>query len=306
MGTFWSARVVASVEADCAETEQVFLETFNQVVSQMSPWEIESDLSRYRRAKAGSWVPFSEDSFFVLEHCLKIAAITEGRYDPTVGMALDLLGFGPTGSRSVDPLTQMKAIRTALAGVDYRKVSLDKKTQSVFQPGGVCLDLCSIAKGYAVDLAAGRLEQVGFRSFLIEVGGEIRGKGCKPDGQPWWCELEPPSGCGPEYPKTVAAMCDLSLATSGNSFQKRQIGDREFGHILSLDTTDESPSELLSVSVFHPSCMTADAYATALFLLGKDQGLEFARDHALAALFVWKDALGFRDAWSPEFGRMLE
>ena len=105
----------------------------------------------------------------------------------------------------------------------WRDVELDVANLRAFQPGGVALDLSSIAKGYAVDLCAERLRELGVPSFLMEIGGEFVGQGVKPDAQPWWVELElsdlaPAPG---EPGSTDVALVNLAVATSGDFVRRR-------------------------------------------------------------------------------------
>jgi thiamine biosynthesis lipoprotein len=307
MGTHWRARVVEADRLVRNHAEKIIRDTLAFVVTRMSPWEAASDLSRFRAAEAGAWVAIDPHTFRVLSRALEIAELTDGRYDPTIGCLTDVLGFGPSDP-AVAALPGSARAAEACAATNHRRVRLDVKRHAILQPGGFQLDLCSIAKGYAVDLVVERLQHAGVLACFVEIGGEARGLGCKPNGQPWWCQLESSANDARESPPTVAAACNLGIATSGNALRKRILPDgSELGHILNPRRGEPLSRTLESVSIFAPTCMEADAFATALFLLGPHEGRHFAERHDLAAL--WVERLphhGYREHWSPRFAELLE
>ncbi len=307
MGTYWRARVVEPDRLTRDDAEKIVRDTLAFVVARMSPWEPDSDLSRFRSARAGEWTPLDPHTFRVLSRALEIAELTYGHYDPTIGRLTDALGFGP-GDPALAVLPDSPRATEARALIHHRRVQLDPARHAVLQPGGVQLDLCSIAKGYAVDLVIERLQSADTLSCFVEIGGESRGIGCKPDGQPWWCRLESSADAARTLPPTVAAACDLAIATSGNTLRKRLLPDgRELGHIVDPLRNDPPSPTLESVTVLAPTCIDADAFATALFLLGSREGCRFAEQHDLAALFVERTPpAGYREHWSPRFAAFLE
>jgi thiamine biosynthesis lipoprotein len=166
----------------------------------------------------------------------------------------------------------------------WREIRLDPEAGKAFQPGGATLDLSSIAKGYAVDLCAQRLQALAVPCFLMEIGGEFVGEGVKPDGKPWWVELQlsdlaPAPG---EPAHTDVALVNLALATSGD-FVRRRDG---VSHVLDGRTGEPVGGALSGVSVVHESAMEADGWATALFALGPEAGMAMADAQELAAVFA--------------------
>lgn len=305
MGTYWRARVVEADALSPQRAEALIRAALANVVACMSPWEPDSDLGRYRTAAAGTWVPLRTHTSTVLNRALEVAALCGGCYDPTIGRLTDALGFGPTDiSRATIPGTaEAEQARTATG---HARVQLDLANSRVYQPGGYELDLCSIAKGYAVDLALAQLVAAGVRSCFVEIGGEARGLGCKPDGQPWWCQIEPPVAATDTIPVTVAAASDLALATSGNCLRKRVLPEGELGHIVNPLPDQSLPPGLETVTILAPTCMEADVFATALFLLGPEKGCALATELGLAALFVERVPGGeYREQWSPRFAEYL-
>jgi thiamine biosynthesis lipoprotein len=305
MGTHWRAKVVECSALSRHEAEVLIHDALGTVVRLMSPWERDSDLGRYRIARANTWVRVCDATFTVLRRALEVAALTHGAYDPTIGRLTDALGFGPS-----DPayavLPESDAAERARSCTGYLRVQIDPALSAVYQPGGFEIDLCSIAKGYAVDLAIDRLAAAGVDNSFVEIGGEARGVGCKPDGQPWWCQIEPPAQAGAGYPVTVAAVCGIALATSGNALRKRLLPTGELGHIVNPLPGSVLPEGIESVTVLAASCMEADAFATALYLLGPEEGIRLADSLDLAALFVARlpDG-GYRERWSRRFSDYL-
>jgi thiamine biosynthesis lipoprotein len=273
----------------------------DEVVRQMSPWEPSSDLSRYNRAAAGSWTALPPAFAQVLRCSLDVAEATGGAFDPTLGALTDLWGFGPRPFSGAPPQTQDVAnLRQA---VGWRHVALDG--DSLFQPGGLRLDLNGIAKGFAVDRVAAALDRAGARSYLVEVGGELRGTGAKPDGQPWWVELERPPAAN-DGPLTLVSLHGLSVATSGDYRRFFEHEGRRYAHTLDPATAAPVANTTVSVTVLDASCMRADAYATALTVMPPDAALAFAAAHGLAALILARGPAGLEERLSPALSAMLD
>ena len=286
MGTGWSLAFAAQEDVANAHVIAALDETFALVIRQMSGWEPQSHLCQFNRAAPG-WHELQPEFFHVLSRALEIAALTEGAYDPALARRVDALGFGPLAGVAAIPETAMGRGNTG-----WREVELDAANVRAYQPGGVALDLSSIAKGYAVDLCAERLRELGVPSFLMEIGGEFVGQGVKPDAQPWWVALElaetaPAPG---EPPGTDVALVNLSVATSGD-FVRRRDG---VSHLLDGRTGGALDGNLSGVAVMHAHCMDADGWATALFALGLAEGLAVADRQGLAAVLAQRTMDGAR------------
>ena len=281
MGTGWSLAFAAPPSVATSTVNTALEDVFALVIRQMSGWQPGSDLSRYN-ASAPGWCEIPPEFAFVLDRALQIAELTGGAYDPALGAEVDAAGFGPG------------TLDTPRAGPGWRGVERDAKARRVLQPGGVTLDLSSIAKGYAVDFCAERLRALGVASFLMEIGGEFVGQGVKPDAQPWWVQLDlsdMPSAPG-EPPQTDVALVNLAVATSGD-FVRRRDGA---SHLFDGRTRRPIAGALSGVAVMHASAMEADAWATALFVLGPEDGLRMAEAQGLAVVFALRapDGAGAR------------
>lgn len=291
MGTGWTLHFQLDPEIPEDAVATAVDDAFALVVAQMSHWDPDSELGRFNRADAGGRQRISPEFRHVLERAIGIAEQSGGACDPTLGELVDLHGFGPATPDAALP--DDDTLDQVHAHSGWRRIELD--SDLLRQPGGLRLDLSSIAKGYAVDLAARALESLGLRDFLLELGGELVGRGCKPDGQPWWVTLDTPTG----LPETLVALCGLALATSGDTVRRRRIDGREFGHLLDPATGRPTAAKLSAVSVIAEHCIDADAWATALFVAGPERGPQLAEDHDLAALFTLRGAIAPRQLLSP-------
>jgi thiamine biosynthesis lipoprotein len=296
MGTTWQVRWVASEPLSDDVVRAVVQDELNLVVAQMSTWLAGSDLDRFNRAPAGTLHTLPEAFATVLGAAVWMADASGGAFNPAAGALVDLWGFGP-GPRYTDPgfeLPERPAVQAALACTDWRRLRWDAASRRAQQPGGVRLDFSAIAKGHAVDRVAQRLDAPGVHSALVEVGGELRGQGFAPGGQPWWVDLESPPvrQAGPAVPTTRVALHGLSVATSGDYRRAFTHGGAHWPH--TIDPRDGRPVShgLASVSVLHGSCMWADAWSTALMVLGPEAGMALAVEHGIAALFVQREGSG--------------
>ncbi|WP_414631134.1 FAD:protein FMN transferase [Achromobacter insolitus] len=288
MGTTWSARLALPRGRTEAEARHAIQAALDDVVAQMSTWEPDSDITRYNRAATG-WQTLPAGFFHVLSHALALAEDSGGAYDPTVGPLVNAWGFGPH-QRAFEPPSP-SAIEAARTRCGWRRVQLDAQHQAALQPGGAYLDLSSIAKGYGVDRAAMALDALGITQYLVEVGGELRARGKRPDGQPWRVAIEVPDASDDHA--LALPLRDHSIATSGDYRRHAGNGDERYAHTIDPRTGLPVRNNLASVTVLHPGCMEADALATALTVLGEEEGLAYARRHELAALFILRE----RDAW---------
>jgi thiamine biosynthesis lipoprotein len=305
MGTRWTVTLVAQAKLPLQPLRENIQRCLDEVVAQMSTWESDSDLSRFNRAPAGSWHALPPDCFQVLEYALRVAQDSGGAYDPTAGALVNLWGFGPPRHYAdqdfVTPQAAQLADARACAG--WHRVALDPTTHRAQQPGGVYLDLSAVAKGFAVDQVARQLRDHGIESHLVEVGGELRGAGTKPDGQPWWVALENPS---PEVAtETIVALHGLAAATSGDYRRSFELAGKRHCHSIDPRTGHPIDHGLASVTVLHPQCMVADALSTALTVMGLEQGLAHARRHRLAALFVQRSGDALEEHMSDAFAALL-
>ncbi|RZL94384.1 MAG: FAD:protein FMN transferase [Variovorax sp.] len=288
MGTTWSVRFdnpsMVPLEVVRASVEVAL----NRVVAQMSTWESDSDVSRFNQAAAGSRHALEPEFASVLACALHWAAVSGGAIDPTIGPLVAAWGFGAHADASMG-LPSPAKMAAAHARVGWQRLALDSTTCTIIQPGGASLDLSGIAKGFAVDYVDFALRALGFGDFLVEIGGELRAAGRRPDGVPWQVAVDAMPGVS-----TRVALADMAIATSGDRWHVSEQDGRRWSHSIDPRSGEPTNHSLASVTVLHRECMHADALATVLIVLGPEEGLAFAEQHALAALFVLRDGAGHR------------
>ena len=313
MGTIWRVRYAHAGSGDPRAAIEARLAG---IVREMSQWSEGSLLSRFNRSAAGTWTLLPADFARVMSRGLEIAAATAGAFDPAIGRLVDLSGFGPV---AVEAAPEVAAIADAQAVSGWRRLRLIPAHRSValprrtpgpsgvaqengvqrqptavpqldpgvrrgsagsgaylYQRGGLALDLSGIAKGYAVDAIAELLRAHGIAHCLVEIGGELVGRGIRPDGEPWWVDLESPPGL--DLPPLRIALHGIAVATSGDY--------RRGAHTLDPRTGRPITNGMISASVIHETALEADAWATALTVLGADEALALATERGIAARLV--------------------
>lgn len=303
MGTSWSVAAAPPPGISEAALAAAIQAELDAVIAVFSPWEPASEISRFNAAPAGAF-PLSEAFWTVLDASLNLADDTDGAVDPTLGALVDLWGFGPHGPRLGAVIPSDADVSAALAVSGWRRLRLDREARAAVQPGGMALDFSGIAKGHAVDRVSDGLARFGATAHLVEIGGEMRGMGVKPDGQPWWIGLEEAPGAPSE--KTVAALVDISVATSGDWRRAFEHEGHLYPHTIDGRTGRPIQNGVTSVTVFHASAMTADAWATALTVLGPEEGLAIATACGLAAQIVARTAEGVIEHLTPAFIAMMD
>lgn len=302
MGTTWSVKLVdlpsGVTLTNVREDIELLLESINR---QMSTYRPDSDLSRFNQAEAGSWQVLPADFWRVVRYSLQLAEDTNGAFDPTVGPLVNLWGFGPDPKRDEPPAAVQLAAVQARTG--YQRLGLRESDQSLLQPGDAYVDLSAVAKGYAVDKVADLLLGIGVENLLVEIGGELRAHGAKPAGQPWKVAIEKPLP-GVREVAHVIAMNNIAIATSGDYRNFFQVGERRYSHIIDPRTGYPVNHKVLSVSVLHPRCTEADALATALTVMGAEEGMAWAEARQLAVLFMVQSGSTVEEHASSAFRRL--
>ncbi len=280
MGTTWSLVFdnPAMRPHDAVLTEVNL--ALDRVIDQMSTWDAASHISRYNQAPAGSRHVVPEDFARVLGCALSWAEASGGAIDPTVGSLVALWGFG-AHARPVSSEPGEAAWAEAKSRTGWRRLDFDHGTRTLTQPGGLSLDVSGVAKGFAVDKVAEALLALGLSDFLVEIGGELRGIGVRPGGQPWRVRIDIAGDVLPPV-----ALANMSIATSGDRWHVHEQGGRRWSHTIDPRSGEPLSSTLASVTVLHPQCMHADALATTLMVLGAAEGPAFAEHHRIAAVFV--------------------
>jgi thiamine biosynthesis lipoprotein len=286
---YWSDQAVPvpdEVQADLQSDINALLHEINR---QMSTYLPNSELSRFNTSPAGAWFAVSSETAYVVDRAQQLSRLTEGALDVTVGPLVNLWNFGPN-TPSAPPTDAELAATQTYCGSELLEVRLEppalrKATQQLQ------VDLSSLAKGYAVDRVAQLLETRGLMNYLVEIGGEVVTRGTRTDGQRWRLGIEAPRSDARTVHQIVA-LRDQALATSGDTRNFRIVGDNgeKISHLIDPHTGRPLPYRGWSVSVLAPSCLEADALATALLVLGENRGYDWSVEHEIAALFLLSSA----------------
>ena len=292
MGTEWRVLAVLPSGVAAAGVNAAIVARLDGLVAEMSHWSPNSLLTRFNRSAAGSWTTLPLDFAHVMAQGLGIAATTDGAFDPAIGRLVDLWGFGPV---AVDQPPSPAALAAARAASGWQRLTYRPADRRLRQPGGLSLDLSGIAKGHAVDAVADVLTRMGVVHSLVEIGGELTGRGVRPDGEPWWVDLENPPGA--DLPPLRIALHGLSVATSGDY--------RRGAHTLDPRTGASTDNGVVSASVIHTTTLAADAWATALTVLGAEEGMALATAHGIAGRIVTVRGGRASEYHSPALLKML-
>ncbi len=293
MGTSYHVSVrVSAGSVTRKQLQQGIKNTIDTVDRQMSTYKPNSELSLFNRRRSTSWQPLSPALFKVLSVAQQVSKLSDGAFDITVAPLVDLWGFGP--SPSPDRLPTATEIKALLPAVGFQRLRLQSQPPAAAkQLPNLQIDLSAIAKGFAVDQVAGYLKNLGLSNYLVEIGGEVRGSGSRPGGQPWRVALEAPV-TGQRRINRVITLHNFSLATSGdyrNYFEKNGV---RYSHTINPRTGYPIRHKLASVSVLASNTMLADALATALMVAGPKAGYALSSAHAIAARFLVHTGTGFK------------
>lgn len=291
MGSTWSLRIAGRASPGLeAVARQAVQAAFDGVVARMSTFQAGSEVSRFNRHASREPFELSPDTLLVLERAREVAAASAGAFDVTVGPLVSAWGFGAGAAERGDA---PGASELAALPVGWRQLLLMDGAALKAHPS-LAIDLSGIAKGHAVDRAAAALEALGVERYMVEAGGEVRTRGLNAEGRPWQIGIERPDAW-PPVAQRVVPLAGLALATSGDYRNFYEAGGRRVHH--EIDPATRAPAgdahgTLASVSVAYAECMAADAWATALFVLGRERGLALAEREGLAAHFIERDGRG--------------
>lgn len=258
------------------------------VVAAMSTYETSSEISLFNRLPAETDFPASPEFFQVLELAGSVQAATQGAFDPTVRPLVKAFGFGSGASDEPPSSEELEALRKkigwSLLSLSEGKRSISKKVD------GLELDLGGIAKGYGVDQVALALEKLKVESYMVEVGGEIRTRGKKPNGEGWKLAIEEPiAGQRKLHATLTLPESGAALATSGDYRNFRQHEGEVVSHTFDPRSGSPVPRRTASVSVIRPTAAEADALATALSVLSPEESIKLADEQGWALYLLLHD-----------------
>jgi thiamine biosynthesis lipoprotein len=273
-GTWWT--VTLPEGGDTSRLRPAMVETLVQIDRLMSPWQPDSALARLNQAQVTDWMQIDPELSTVTAAALALRADSAGSYDPSVGPLVHRWGFGPIAGEFAADGPGFQLTGDALRKLDP----------------ALTLDLCGIAKGYALDQLVSTLQRHGAQDFVVDLGGEIAACGRHPSGRSWHVAVEDPRP-GAFGAVDVVDLGGRAIATSGDKVNGFTLGARRYSHIIDPGTAEPVAGSAASVSVIADAAMTADGWATALMAAG-GTGPALALRNGVDALFLFNEPAGLR------------
>ncbi|WP_256662114.1 FAD:protein FMN transferase [Pseudomonas sp. F(2018)] len=299
MGSHYSLKYVQAEGVPPRERLQAEVEgMLAEIDRQMSTWRADSDLSRFNRLPAGACMAMPESVLQLVGFGAQLSAGSEGAFDLTVQPLMDLWGFGAQSRGRRVPAAEEIAVVLPVIGQRHLRIDGGR----LCKDAAVRLDLDAIAAGYTVDRIAARLGELGVRNFLLEITGELKAVGRKPDGSPWTVAIEAPRDEGREEQLRLA-LDGLGVSTSGDYRNYFEVGGQRYSHTFDPRTGRPVSHGLASVSVVAASALRADGLSTTLMVLGPEAGMAYAEREGVAALFIRRDGERFVTRASTAFVR---
>lgn len=291
MGARYSAVFFANAALETEAIGAALFQAVDLVNQQMSGWKPESDINRLCAAPLGRWVDLPHTLMTVLQVGLQIGQASAGAFDMGVADLVSAWGFGPP-QRKPDP-ARIRALTGIPRLVTDQGLELDLPGQRARRLAPIRIDLSGIAKGFGVDTLSECLSNHGIASHLVGIDGELRARGLKPDGAPWTVAIEQPDPLV-QTPMGYLDLVDCAVATSGDYRNRLALRDVHLSHTMDPRTASPLQNGVASVSVLAETCVEADAWATALMVLGDVEGAKLARVRGLDVLFVLREKDGLR------------
>ncbi len=301
MGTSYSVKLIAHEDDGIDEKtihtniEQI-LTDINQSMSTYIP---DSELSLLNQLHSSDWQQLSDDLYTVISHANSVSVTTDGAFDVTVGPLVNLWGFGPK------PFTQEvpddEIIQSTLQHTGYEKIVIDLLENRISKSDpDLYIDLSGIAKGFAVDKIARYLDKINIQNYLVEIGGELVGKGVNTNQQPWQIGIEQAKALERSVQRIIS-LNNMAMATSGDYRNYFEKDDVRYSHTINPETGKPIVHNLASVTVLDKSTMHADAMATAFMVLGTEKTHVLADKLGIAVYTLTKTETGFEEKYNNYF-----
>ena len=302
-GTGWSLIYLPEAQSlKPSDVEAAVLDAFAVVDVSMNTYAPDTPLSRFNAMPPGEVIQMGWDFAYVIAEARRIHALSDGAYDVTIGPLLDVWGFGPKGPTAYPAPEAVEAAR-AISG--WPMIVWDSATRMLGKrAAGAEIELSSIAKGYAVDLAADVLDELGIGNFLLEVGGEMQARGLSPRGDQWRVAIERPEVARSGVARTIA-LSNTGIATSGDYRNYFEVAGVRYSHLIDPRTGYPIRHDLVSVTVIHPSTGIADAWATALAVMGFESAMALAEARDLPIYVIRRTGDTLAPSWSTAFNQYV-
>lgn len=286
MGTTWSVQIAEASLANTKLIENKIKERLIAINNEFSTYQNDSTISRFNQHQSTTPFNVSQEFFAVAQTADNISRLTAGAFDPTLAPLIRLWGFGQDIKTE---LPSDKSIADAKQLVGYQQLILDSSNNTLQKKHPeISIDYSAIAKGYAVDQISDLLLQEDLKNHLVEIGGELKANGKKPNNKPWTIAIAKPIPGKPSAMQTIT-LENEGIATSGNYNNFFFYAGKRYSHTLDPRTARPVTHTLASTTVRHESTMIADALATALMVMGTQEGINFANKHKLKVFMLNKE-----------------
>ncbi|WP_420812222.1 FAD:protein FMN transferase [Photobacterium salinisoli] len=304
MGTYYSIKLIEQEGLPSEVALQKEIDRRLELVNdQMSTYREDSELSQFNQHRSSEPFEVSADTATVVREAIRLSKLTDGALDVTVGPLVNLWSFGPEARPDVVPTDEELDARRQEVGIEHLKVQGNTLIKDM---PGLYVDLSSIAKGYGVDVVADYIASLGVNDYLVEIGGEIRLKGKNLEGVPWRIAIEKPTQDGSRSIQEVVEPGEMAVATSGdyrNYFEENGV---RYSHLINPITGKPITNHVVSVTVMHPKCMTADALATAFSVMGEEKAIALANQENWPVLLIVSTDEGFKEYASDAFKTYMQ
>lgn len=265
----------------------------------MSTYQSDSLISYFNRNESVEWLQVLDTFCSKVERSLEISTMTGGAFDITVGPLVNLWGFGPDSIVNEPP--DAAAINALMTTTGYENLHADCSQPAIKKDiPDLILDMSAIGKGFAVDRVANLLDRLGFENYLVEVGGELRLRGRNAHGEFWAIGVEAPVN-DERKPQTVIKLTNTGMATSGDYRNFFEYEGQRYSHTIDPRTGKPVKHSLASVTVIDDMAWRADALATALLVMGPEDGMAFANREDLSVLMLIRTDDGVEERHSTAF-----
>lgn len=309
MGTNYSVQVIVSDKTQVMETLAAKIEeTLADLDQRFSNYRDSSEINQFNNYTGDDWFEVSPDFLSILQQGIKVSELSNGAFDMTIGPLVDLWGFGPSYTqKTLASKTEIDVLLES-AGFQFLEIQSAPPAARKTKPN-LKLDFSAIAKGFAVDHIWELLDQAGFSSYMVEVGGEIRTRGVRADGNNWTIGIENPlfnnDKDSIEIIQSVVPLRDMAIATSGDYRNYFMHEEKRYSHMLDPRTGWPVSNELTAVSVISKKAIDADALATAFMVLGAETSMELAIQEKIAVQLTLIKASGAQVLQSPAYKNYL-
>lgn len=308
MGTTWSVKVVSGDRpldgATRARLDKAIRDDLTHVNALMSTWDPQSELSQFNRSTSSTPISVSPETFELFQRSREYSEQTGGAFDITVAPLVEAWGFGGSDHEGSAPDASVLGELRELVGMQLLELNAEVGTVRKRKPGVKC-DVAAVAPGYAADRIAAILRGLGYGNFLVDIGGELVAWGHNDSGRPWQIAIERPQVRGRRIERIVS-LSDKAIATSGDYRKYHVVDGVPLAHVIDPRSGRPIRHRLASATVIDDSAARADALATALMVVGPDEGLALASRLNVAALFLVRQPDGtFGERASEAFDNLV-